>query len=80
MMNKDIRESPKPPNYQVYLLRVWEEPARPEELPSSWRYSLEDPKTKDRIGFASLDELVCFLDEEHRVSAPADPADPSPAP
>ena len=50
----------RPPGYHSYLLRFWEE--RGEESPSAiWRFSLEDPSTDQRLGFASLDALVDWL-------------------
>ncbi len=50
----------RPPGYHSYLLRFWEE--RSEELPLTiWRFSLEDPQTNQRYGFASLSTLVEWL-------------------
>lgn len=47
--------------YQVYLLRVWRErPALPGR-PAVWRFSLEDTRTRQRRGFATLEALVAFL-------------------
>jgi hypothetical protein len=46
--------------YRAYLLRLWRadsENARPAE----WRASLEDPRTGERLGFASLEQLFAFL-------------------
>ncbi len=46
--------------YHSYLLRLWctETPAR------SWRASLEDPHTGERVGFAGLEQLFTFLMEQ----------------
>jgi hypothetical protein len=44
--------------YRVYVLRLWcqgDEPGR------GWRCSLEDPSTRDRRGFRSLEELTVHL-------------------
>ncbi len=50
----------KPPGYHSYLLRFWEE--RSDELPVAvWRFSLEDPLTDQRYGFASLEALMDFV-------------------
>ena len=54
------------PQYISYLLRLWrvngeDEPRPPEK--SAWRASLEDPNTRERKAFASLDELVDYLRE-----------------
>lgn len=48
----------KPPRYRAYLLRFWEERGQHPSLPTVWRYSLEDPHTGERRGFASLEALV----------------------
>jgi len=49
-----------PPRYQVFLLRCWEERSeRPES--AAWRFSLQDPGTGLRRGFASLEALLAFL-------------------
>jgi len=43
-----------------YILRLWcvDEPQTAE-----WHASLEDPSTKERFGFASLEQLFAFLME-----------------
>jgi hypothetical protein len=57
----------KPPNYHSYLLRFWEEHS--DELPLTvWRFSLEDPLTDQRYGFASLEALVDWLKGKLRTS------------
>ncbi len=49
-----------PPRYQVFLLCCWEERGeRPDA--TVWRFSVDDPRTGHRHGFASLDALVTFL-------------------
>jgi hypothetical protein len=40
------------------LLRFWEERS---EQPAVWRFSLEDPQTTRRYGFANLEALVDWL-------------------
>lgn len=49
-----------PPRYQVFLLRCWEERGEHPES-GAWRFSLQDPDTNQRRGFASLEALVAFL-------------------
>ncbi len=53
-----------PHHYHAYLLRCWQE--RSAQVPSSTtrRFSLEDPHTGIRLGFASLERLVAFLDNQ----------------
>jgi hypothetical protein len=46
------------PDYHAYLLRLW----RTRQADRSvWRASLEDPHTGERRGFASLAQLVDYL-------------------
>ena len=52
----------KPPRYQTYLLRCWQERSQQAEgLVVVWRFSLEDPHTGQRRGFASLEDLLVSL-------------------
>jgi hypothetical protein len=53
-----MNEMPRP--YTAYLLRLWQVPG---PGPATWRASLEDPHTGERLGFGSLDDLVGFLRE-----------------
>jgi len=46
--------------YRVYILRTWQEEAVPSGA-SVWRFSLEDPQTRQRRGFADLESLMNFL-------------------
>jgi hypothetical protein len=55
--------SPKPMQYHVYMLRFWQERSQDEASPA-WRFSLEDPHTGERYGFADCDGLYAFLNEE----------------
>lgn len=50
--------------YSIYLLRLWHSGSQK----TSWVFSLEDPRTGARRGFASLEELVIFLQQEVAVS------------
>ena len=52
-----------PPRYQVFLLRCWEERGEHPES-GAWRFSLQDPATGLRRGFASLEALVAALEWE----------------
>ena len=49
------------PRYQSYLLRCWEVRSRNPDQSAAWRYSLQDPQTEEKHGFADLEELVIFL-------------------
>jgi hypothetical protein len=44
--------------YRAYLLRVWRTPE------VHWRASLEDPHTGERRAFATLAQLVAYLERE----------------
>ena len=54
----------KPPRYRSYLLTFWEERGRDRKPTELWRFSLEDPHTGQRHGFANLRELVAALERE----------------
>lgn len=63
-----------PPGYRAYLLRCWEERGQDPLRPSIWRFSLEEPHTGARHGFADLAQLVAFLQglaEDGEGRAPA---------
>ena len=52
------------PHYHAYLLRWWQAAGADGLADLAWRFSLEDPCTGERRGFASLDGLVAFLQAE----------------
>jgi len=45
--------------YRCYLLRLWQA-----EADGCWHASLEDPRTGERVGFATLEHLFAFLMEQ----------------
>jgi hypothetical protein len=49
---------PKPPGYYSFLLRMWQ--TRDGER-CTWCASLEQPGTRERWAFATLDEMFDFL-------------------
>ncbi len=49
------------PRYFAYMLRLWQVKGNGE---SSWRASLESPRTGERRGFANLEALFEFLQEQ----------------
>lgn len=53
-----------PSRYRAYLLRCWQERRERPAVPGTWRFSLEDPRTGQRRGFADLEALVGFLRQE----------------
>jgi len=55
-------------HYRSYVLRFWEERAsgRPQPI-GQWRFSLEDPHSGARLGFADVDQLITFL--EHQMQS-----------
>lgn len=57
MMPAHIHKQP----YHAYLLRLWlaHEPGG-----AVWRASLENPRTGERLGFASLERLFAFLQDQ----------------
>ncbi len=54
----------QPSRYRAYLLRCWQERGRRETEPPLWRFSLEDPHTGRRHGFATLEAVVEALQQE----------------
>jgi hypothetical protein len=64
-MENGPRETRTPGDYFSYLLRIWREGAR-------WRASLHDPHTGERVGFATLDDLVKYLYHQVDTSASTD--------
>ena len=63
MNNQDIIEFPfSLPRYHTYLLRCWQEQSTQDhETVNTWRFSLEDPQTGQRRGFANLETLLNAL-------------------
>ena len=56
-------------SYRVYILRSWLEGGGPSGEPPIRRYSLEDPQTRRRRGFADLQALIDFLAAEEGPGA-----------
>ena len=59
-------------HYLSYLLRLWQVEG---ESGSGWRASLQNPHTAERLNFASLEELVSYLEEklcEHKQDTTKD--------
>jgi hypothetical protein len=61
VLNGSLPGRELPPRYQVFLLRLWEERFEDAEGEHTWRFSVEDPSTGQRRGFAELDGLCDFL-------------------
>jgi hypothetical protein len=53
-----------PPRYRAYLLRCWQERSQDPDQTTVWRFSLEDPHTSQRRGFASFEALIAALRTE----------------
>ena len=69
MLDWDGREvylPTEPHRYLAYMLRLWQSSGRE----TIWRASLESPHTGERYGFASLDDLISFL--QRQTSAATD--------
>jgi hypothetical protein len=47
--------------YYSFILALWQEADEPANSHASWRFSLEDPHTAERMGFKSIDELARYL-------------------
>jgi hypothetical protein len=66
-----------PRRYVAYLLRGWAERGDDPAAPVVWRFSLEDPHTGRRRGFADLARLVEALAEECGDGPPPTEAAPT---
>ncbi len=55
---------PLRPVYYVYLLRMWRESDVLSPSRGVWRFSLEDPVTHHRYGFADLEAVMAHLREK----------------
>jgi hypothetical protein len=61
------------PEYLAYLLRLWRENDNEgayDVETAAWRASLERPQTGERQGFASLADLLAFLEKETKSCSP----------
>jgi hypothetical protein len=52
---------PRAPTYLSFMLRLYRVD---DEKESAWRMSLESPLTRERMGFASLEDLFAFLQQQ----------------
>lgn len=49
---------------RIYVLRCWSEPqTQPSPVAPTWRFRLEDMRDEHAVGFATVDELVTFIQE-----------------
>lgn len=54
--------SSKSINYRAYLLRLWKVHIPAGDGPANgWRASLEEPQTRERLAFATIERLFAFL-------------------
>lgn len=53
---------PTPRRYYLLVLGLWLQPGEPADRAGSWRISLEDPRTAQRSGFTSVQDLAAYLD------------------
>jgi len=60
--------------YRAYLLRLWRESQE-----GRWRATLESPGSGERAGFATLADLVAYLEAATGESISILPADEPPA-
>jgi hypothetical protein len=58
------------PGYQAYVLRCWQERSLDCSSASTWRFSVEDPHTSLRRGFATWQALLAFLQDELCIVEP----------
>ena len=64
----------KKKNYRSFLLRLWMDEVDEKQ---DWRISIEDPSTRERRGFATLNDLLKYLElqiqeeDNHKINKPA---------
>jgi len=61
-----------------FILRLWAEGAAPADGAACWRASLDDPRTGQRRGFASLEQLFVYLMEATGAAGSSPPSAPEP--
>jgi len=54
------------PTYLSYLLRLWRVSNDDKPL---WRASLQSAETRERVGFAGLEELFDYLQQQAAIAA-----------
>ena len=63
-----------PKKYLAYLLRLWQAQQNGNVI---WRASLEDTRTSEKRGFASLEVLMDFLKEQIKGDEKDNPVKPT---
>jgi hypothetical protein len=61
----------RPARYHAYLLRCWQERSHDPQRPTVWRFSLEDPHTGARSGYATLNAVIAAV--QHALSTDEEP-------
>lgn len=54
-------QSQRVPHYHSFILRLWQEGGVAVDGSTTWRVSLEDPHSAERVGFKNLDEFFQYL-------------------
>jgi hypothetical protein len=65
-------QRPDDPPTRAYMLRFWKVGSPAQLRPPTWRFSLQDPHTGERLGFADLASLISFLEAEMACDTPTD--------
>jgi len=64
------KEEEKETHYQAYMLRLWRESA---DMP--WRATLQDPHSQEKVGFASVEQLLAYIRTQTRERPSPPPSD-----
>lgn len=56
-----MSQTSKSASYYIYLLKLWPEHSQDNGETLSWRYSVEDPITGLRKGFAHLEDFLAYV-------------------
>jgi hypothetical protein len=52
-----------PPRYCSFILTLWEERSQDPAAPPVWRFRLEIARTGERRGFATLKDVMVYLED-----------------
>lgn len=53
----------RPLQHESFILTLWQESEASSSAPPVWRFSLENPHTNQRTGFADIEALADFLQQ-----------------
>lgn len=58
-----------PKDYQVHMLRIWQNPSAKSQDKSAMRVTLENTKTAVRVSFSDIESMANYLQQQVESSA-----------